>query len=120
MAETTTHATCPLCEATCGLEFSLSDGLLTRIRGDQRDVFSAGFICPKGASLADVDADPDRVRTPLLRRDRKLEPARWDDAFGEIERRLVPLVREYGPQSVGVYIGNPPPTTFRASSTGGC
>jgi anaerobic selenocysteine-containing dehydrogenase len=107
VAETTAHATCPLCEATCGLEFSLADGLITGIRGDERDVFSAGFICPKGASLADVDADPDRVRTPLLRRDGKLEPAGWDDAFGEIERRLVPLLHEHGPHSVGVYIGNP-------------
>jgi anaerobic selenocysteine-containing dehydrogenase len=107
LAATTAYATCPLCEATCGLEFTLEDGAVTGIRGDQRDVFSAGFICPKGASLADVDSDPDRVSTPMVRRDGGLEPATWDEAFAEIESRLVPLIEEHGPGAVAVYIGNP-------------
>ena len=46
------YTTCPLCEATCGLELELSaDGELLKTRGDDADVFSKGFICPKGGSL---------------------------------------------------------------------
>ena len=42
---------------------------VTRIRGDRDDVFSHGFICPKGSTLWDLHTDPDRVRTPLVKRD---------------------------------------------------
>ena len=34
---------------------------MTGARGDRDDVFSAGFICPKGASFAELDGDPDRL-----------------------------------------------------------
>ena len=57
MTSTETHAdtvhvrTCPLCEATCGLEITVRDGAIARIRGDRDDVFSKGFICPKGSTL---------------------------------------------------------------------
>jgi len=69
MTQTTTaYATCPLCEATCGLEIELNGGV-QKIRGDREDVFSHGFICPKGGSLKALHEDPDRLRAPLVRRD---------------------------------------------------
>ena len=45
------------------------DDRVTRIRGDRDDVFSHGFICPKGSTLKQLHDDPDRVRTPLIKRD---------------------------------------------------
>ena len=50
MATSTHFRTCPLCEATCGLEVEVADGEVRRIRGDREDVFSKGFLCPKGFS----------------------------------------------------------------------
>lgn len=55
---------CPLCEATCGLTLTIEGTRVTGARGDRDDVFSKGFICPKGASFGELDADPDRLRTP--------------------------------------------------------
>src|SRR5438270_10137250 len=73
--------TCPLCEATCGLELTLSGDDVLAIRGDRDDVFSNGFICPKGYALKELHADPDRVKTPLIKRPGGgFEPAGWDDA----------------------------------------
>ena len=107
-AESLTHyRTCPLCEATCGLEIAHRDGEVVRIRGDRNDVFSHGFICPKGSTLGKLDRDPDRVRRPLVRRDGRHEEASWDDAFALIEGRLAPIIAEHGPNSVAVYLGNP-------------
>ena len=60
---------CPLCEATCGLTLTIEGTEVTRARGDRDDVFSKGFICPKGAAFGAVDGDPDRLRTPLVRKD---------------------------------------------------
>ena len=55
--------TCPLCEATCGLEITTDDdGAITRIRGDCDDVFSKGFICPKGSTLKQLHGLRERLR----------------------------------------------------------
>jgi anaerobic selenocysteine-containing dehydrogenase len=48
----TAYRTCPLCEATCGLEIKLDGERITSIRGDADDVFSHGFICPKARPCA--------------------------------------------------------------------
>src|SRR6266542_1815997 len=101
-------ATCPLCEATCGLELSVSDGWVDRLRGDADDVLSHGFICTQGASIIELHDDRDRLRTPLVRAaDGELRPASWDEAFAEIDRRLGAIWEAHGRQAVGVYIGNP-------------
>ena len=50
-------------------------------RGDRDDVFSHGFICPKGASFAELDNDPDRLQNPLVRRDGTLVETTWPEAF---------------------------------------
>ncbi len=118
---------CPLCEATCGLTVTIDDGRLTGARGDRDDVFSHGFICPKGASFAELDNDPDRLARPLVRRDGVLTETSWDEAFAAVAEGLGAVVAEHGGTSVGVYLGNPnahtvagalyPPVLIRALGT---
>ena len=55
-------ATCPLCEASCGILVDTRGEHIHAIRGDQDDPFSRGYICPKAAALADLHEDPDRLR----------------------------------------------------------
>src|SRR6476660_2532038 len=98
---------CPLCEATCGLTLTIDNGRVTGARGDREDVFSHGFICPKGASFAELDNDPDRLSTPLVRRDGELTEATWDEAYAVIAERLGGAIDDHGATSVGVYLGNP-------------
>ncbi|MER5223786.1 molybdopterin oxidoreductase family protein [Streptomyces flaveus] len=98
---------CPLCEATCGLTLTIEGTRVTGARGDRADVFSQGFICPKGASFGAVDADPDRLRTPLVRKDGELREATWDEAFDAVAAGLRPIVETYGPHALGVVLGNP-------------
>ena len=105
--ETTAHRICPLCEACCGLEIKLSGDNIISIRGHDDDVFSKGYICPKGVSLKDLHEDPDRLRTPLIKRDGRFVEASWDDAFAEIARRLPPIMQTHGPDAVATAIGNP-------------
>src|SRR5688500_7623377 len=100
VGERTAYATCPLCEATCGLELRLDGDSVEGIRGDNEDVFSRGFICPKGASLGALHDDPDRLTTPLVRRDGELVEATWDEAFAEIDRRLPPILEQHGRDAV--------------------
>jgi anaerobic selenocysteine-containing dehydrogenase len=99
--------TCPLCEATCGLAIELDGDRVVKVRGDDEDVFSRGFLCPKGATIGELEHDPDRLTAPRVRRDGKLVPATWDEAFGEVAPRLRAIVDEHGPDSVAIYLGNP-------------
>ncbi|MDQ6729943.1 MAG: molybdopterin-dependent oxidoreductase [Actinomycetota bacterium] len=102
----TAYRTCPLCEATCGLELTFDGELLTGIRGDAEDVFSHGFICPKGSALRALHEDPDRVTTPLIREGDGFREAGWDEAFALIAQRLGPILDE-DRNGVSVYLGNP-------------
>src|SRR5918992_627571 len=108
MDERTAFRTCPFCEATCGLAVTVTGDRVLKVRGDADDVFSHGFLCPKGVALKDLHEDPDRLRTPLLRgADGELAPASWDEAFAFIGRRLGPLIEAHGRDAVAVYVGNP-------------
>jgi anaerobic selenocysteine-containing dehydrogenase len=105
---TRTHfGTCPLCEATCGLAIEHDGERVLKVRGDSDDPFSRGFICPKGASIGELHADPDRLTTPMIRRDGELVPATWDEAFAEIEARLDPIRESGDKDATAVYLGNP-------------
>ncbi len=105
------YRTCPLCEAGCGLEIALhrtnGSQRVGRIRGDRDDVFSHGFICPKGSTLRQLHEDPDWLRRPLVKRDGRFEPATWDEAIAEVERRLLPILERHGRDAAGIYVGNP-------------
>jgi anaerobic selenocysteine-containing dehydrogenase len=108
--------TCPLCEATCGLEISVRSGKVHRIRGDRDDVFSSGFICAKGSTIKDLDDDPDRIRTPMIRErstnsvgvtTSTWREATWEEAFEAIDAGLSHVRATYGNDAVGLYFGNP-------------
>ena len=80
---------------------------MTAVRGDPDDVFSHGFLCPKGVALKELHEDPDRIRTPLIRQgDGSFAPASWDEAFEEIDRRLSPILAA-DRNAVATYLGNP-------------
>ncbi len=104
---TTAFRTCPLCEAGCGLEITLTAGRVSRIRGDAADVFSHGYICPKGSTLRQLHEDPDRLRRPLVRRDGELVEVGWDEAFAEVARLFDGVTATHGREALGVYVGNP-------------
>jgi anaerobic selenocysteine-containing dehydrogenase len=102
--------TCPLCEATCGLalEVDAAAHTVTKVRGDADDVFSHGFLCPKGVSIKELHDDPDRVRTPLVKQaDGTFAEATWDEAFAVIAERLPAVIEAGGRDAVAAYIGNP-------------
>ena len=100
-------ATCPLCEASCGLLVDTDGEHILSIRGDQDDPFSRGYVCPKAAALAELHDDPDRVRAPLIREGSRWCEVSWDDAFDRAADGLVRVRKEHGRDAVAMYYGNP-------------
>ena len=80
--------TCPLCEATCGLEITVGDGAVEGSAGTPR-TFQPRVPVPEGRVAA---ASCTRTPTGCARRSsatrRRLAPGVWDEAFAEIDRRL--------------------------------
>ncbi len=123
----TVFRTCPLCEATCGLALELDLAAdraagsnhagtnghadpgphIAAVRGDPDDIFSRGFICPKGASLGELERDPDRVRRPLVKSGGDFREVSWEDAFARINDALVPIRQKHGKHALALYVGNP-------------
>lgn len=106
MSTTRLH-TCNLCEAVCGVELEVEANAITSVRGDKRDPFSKGHICPKAAALGDLASDPDRVREPLRRVGDRFEPVSWEQATAEFVERIEAVRAKHGPHSVALYVGNP-------------
>jgi anaerobic selenocysteine-containing dehydrogenase len=104
---TTAYRICPFCEATCGLELTIIGGRVTGARGDRDDVFSHGFICPKGATFGELEADPDRVRAPMVRTGEDWREVTWEEAFATVERGLASVAGRHGRQALAIYLGNP-------------
>jgi len=100
--------TCPLCEAMCGLRVTVEAGRVKQIRPNEDDVWSRGFICPKGTALGELHHDPDRVRTPLIRQgDGSFREASWDEALAATARGIQGVIARHGIGAVSAYIGNP-------------
>jgi anaerobic selenocysteine-containing dehydrogenase len=111
-----THfATCPLCEAMCGLEVQTRDREILSIRGDAEDPFSRGHVCAKAVALADVHADPDRLRQPLRRTAAGWEVMSWEAALDLAAERLAAVQARHGRDAVAVYLGNPTVHSYGAA-----
>jgi anaerobic selenocysteine-containing dehydrogenase len=106
-ATRTVQRICPLCEACCGLSLTVSGRRVIAIRGDEEDVFSRGYLCPKAVALKDLEDDPDRLRQPVIRRGGRFVPVTWDEAFAEIARRLPSVLETHGRDALAFSLGNP-------------
>ncbi len=105
---TTRYHVCELCETGCGLAVEVQNGQLQQVRPNERDVFSRGFICPKGLALPELERDPDRLRTPVRREaDGTFRPISWEEALDTAAQHLKSIQRRHGRDAVAVYMGTP-------------
>ena len=109
------YRTCPLCEAMCGLELHVEDERVALTRADHDDVWSRGFLCPKGTTLGHLYDDPDRIREPMIRDGDDWREVGWDEAFARCEELLLGVRDTHGPGAMTAYIGNPTVHNFSLS-----
>jgi anaerobic selenocysteine-containing dehydrogenase len=102
------HHTCSLCEATCGLTFEVENNRILSVRPDEDDVFSKGYVCPKGIAISGIHDDPDRLRKPVRRNAAgAFEEISWAEAFDLVAKRLGETRERHGADAIGFYWGNP-------------
>src|SRR6201987_1498548 len=90
------------CKTTLGVR--RADTGMEIVRGDNRDKsgINNDFLCIKGRYAFDFAHHPDRLTQPLIRKNGKLAPASWEEAFELIGKRFAQIRDQNGGQSIGV------------------
>src|SRR5215467_12240169 len=90
------------CKTTLGVR--RSDTGMEIVRGDNRDKsgINGDFLCIKGRYAFDFANQEDRLTQPLIRRNGRLTPASWEQAFELIGRRFREIRDRDGGQAIGV------------------
>ncbi len=98
-AERVVQTTCPYCGVGCQLELYTKDGVVYRTGAPFDAAPNYGNLCVKGRFGHDYLWHPDRLTTPLIRRNGKLEPASWDEALALVAERFATIKAESGPDA---------------------
>jgi NADH-quinone oxidoreductase subunit G len=90
------------CKTTLGVR--RADQGMEIVRGDNRDKsgINNDFLCIKGRYAFDFANNEERLRTPLIRKNGKLTPASWEEAFEHIGRRFAEVRDRDGGHAIGV------------------
>lgn len=108
MTRRVVRTVCPRnCYCTCGMLVTVEDGRIVGIEGDPENPATGGKVCLKGLSYVERQTHPHRLASPLRRNARGgFDPVPWDEAMGDIARRLGAIREESGPRSVLYYEGS--------------
>jgi formate dehydrogenase alpha subunit len=98
MEHTTT--TCPYCGVGCTLDVHTHEGKIVRVSSNWEGAANRGLTCVKGRFGWDFVEHPDRLTTPLIRKDGELVPATWDEALDLVADRFTAIAKESGPDAL--------------------
>jgi len=94
------------CKTTLGVR--RSDTGMEIVRGDNRDKsgINGDFLCIKGRYAFDFAHHEDRLTQPLIRKDGRLTPSTWEEAFDLIGKRFTEIRDKDGGQAIGLFGSN--------------
>ena len=108
---------CELCFWGCGVLAHVKDGRVTKIVGNPDHPLSRGMLCPRGAGATGLLYDPDRLRKPLVRRQKRgedvFEEVSWDAALNRVGEGLLEVKRKHGPEAVALFTHGSGGTWFK-------
>ncbi|HVJ05029.1 MAG TPA: NADH-quinone oxidoreductase subunit NuoG [Candidatus Saccharimonadales bacterium] len=94
------------CLTTVGVRRSETGSEIVRCDNRDRSGMNDDFLCVKGRYAYDFAANPERVTTPLIKRDGKFVAATWTEAVEQIAAKFQEILLATGPQSIGVIGSN--------------
>ncbi|MHB1653222.1 MAG: molybdopterin-containing oxidoreductase family protein [Desulfitobacteriaceae bacterium] len=93
---TVIRSACPLnCPDSCAFLVERTENGL-RVRGDQDNPITRGFVCSKGQALAKRVFSPDRLRFPLLRQGIGFRRIAWEEAYERLSQEIRATLNEVG------------------------
>ena len=99
-ADKKVRTVCTYCGVGCNLDVAVSNGKVKSIQAPYDAEVNQGHTCLKGRFAFSFYNHPDRLRTPLIRRNGELTPATWDEAYDFIAEKLTSIKKEHGPDAI--------------------
>ena len=90
---------CGYCGDGCQLTFQTKGNELIEVNSSHGAGRNNGDLCARGYFGYHASTSPDRLLTPLIRRDGALEPATWDDALEYVAEATLRLKMQHGPNA---------------------
>ena len=95
------RTTCTYCGVGCQMDLNVHDGKIIKVTGNREyGLPNEGSLCVKGRFGMDFVSSPDRLKTPLIRKDGELKEATWDEAYSTIADKLAAIKKASGPDSI--------------------
>ncbi len=94
------RTTCAYCGVGCGIAATVTGARSVAIAGDSAHPANHGKLCSKGTHLGETVGLEGRLLHPMIGDTR----ASWDEALGEVARRLAETITEHGPDSAAFYV----------------
>jgi len=92
---------CGFCGVGCSLVMGSVDNQVVEANpSHQAGTVNRSTLCIRGHFAHDFLHVPERLTTPLIRREGDLSIAAWDEALGAVKERLGSIKKKYGPQSI--------------------
>lgn len=93
--------TCTFCGVGCGLYLETHGNQVVGVYPSVSHPTNQGRICVRGWHVHEVASSPDRLKSPLLRKNGQFQEVSWDEALGFIATRLKEIREQHGPDSLG-------------------
>jgi len=98
---------CELCFWKCGILAHVRNGRVTKITGNPAHPLARGRLCPRGTGGIGLLYDPDRLKKPLIRREKRgaqeFEEVSWETALDHVAENLRKIKEKYGPETMALY-----------------
>jgi len=95
-----TDTVCPYCGVGCNITLHVKDNEIVRVTSKEDSIVNNGLLCVKGRFGYEFVSSPDRLKTPLIRKNGELQPASWDEALDYAALRLREIKDTYGPDAI--------------------
>ncbi len=87
---------CTYCGVGCNLEIKVKDGVVKGIQAPVDAEVNRGHTCVKGRFAFGFYSHPDRLRSPLIRKNGKFEEVSWDEAYTYTATKFSEIREKYG------------------------
>ncbi|MBN8693801.1 MAG: formate dehydrogenase subunit alpha [Bacteroidetes bacterium] len=95
-----TRTVCTYCGVGCNLEVASQGGKVKSIQAPVEAEANQGHTCLKGRFAFSFYNHPERLRTPLIKRNGKFESATWDEAYDFIANKLTEIKNKNGADAI--------------------
>lgn len=92
---------CAYCGVGCGIYLGVRGNRVVSVHGDQESLVNNGQLCVKGRFGYNFINHPDRLKTPLIKRNGQFEEASWEEALDLVASKFKEIQEKYGPEALG-------------------